>query len=392
MGTDRARIPDVTVFVPEVGFRPQGTRELKAEAKTEEGTTTLRVRAVAASPDQTEVIVEWRMAGATCTPEHRYLSWKETPEPETAALVAGPVTLKARRVARQGYSASSMGLEAMHAITFDAIASDDAELRLTEGGHEFRVPFRLASAAVSARPLNVEAERDGVTVRATAVARHDDAIVVALEVRAPHQVRQVAAPLSTQVRFTDLDEETFRARQAEIRRVLGHLAEPIRLSTHMGEVEERGRVGRLEPQSDGSPPFLRRLAVVFPAPRDAKSATVIVPFVELNDPDGWATADLREVPQDVELGKHRFRILDTSRQGDEQRVVLEIPRSEASPRFSQPRFISGPGGDSYIASGVENEPQRRSMTVKAGDPPIVTFRGAVLRVEGPWRLEFPFGA
>jgi hypothetical protein len=382
----------MTVFVPEVGFRPQGTRELKAEAKTEEGTTTLRVRAVAASADETEVIVEWRSASSDCTPEHRYLSWKETPGPETAALIAGPVTLKARRVARQGYSATLIRREAMHAITFDAIASDDAELRLTEGGHEFRVPFRVASAAVAARPLNVEAEHDGVTVRATAVARHDDELVVALEVQAPHQVRQVAAPLSAQVRFTDLDEQTFRNRQAEIRRVLGHLAEPIMLSTDTGDIEEVGRVGRLEPQPDGGPPFLRRLAVVFPAPRDAKNATVIVPFVELNDPDGWATADLREVPQDVELGTHRFRILDTNRQGDEQRVVLEIPRSEASPRFSQPRFISGPGGESSIASGVANEPQRRSMTVKAGDPPIVTFRGAVLRVEGPWRLELPLGA
>ena len=382
-------MPEQAVFVPEIGFRPQGTRELKAEAKTEEGTTTLRVRAVAAAPDQTEVIVEWRMAGATCTPEHRYLSWRETPELDTAALIADSVILKARRIARQAYSASGSRLEAMHTITFDAVVADRAELRLTEGGHEFRVPFTLASAAVAARPLNVEAERDGVTVRATAVARHEGHLVVALEIQAPHQVRQVAAPLPTQVRFTDLDEQTFRERANEFRRVFGHSTEPITLSTDKGDVEEIGRVGRIEPQPEVGPPFLRRLAVVFPAPAAAKTGTVIVPFVELNDPDGWATADLREVPQDVELGKHRFRILDTNRQGDEQRVVLEIPRSAASPRFSQPRFISGPGGESYIASGVENEPQRRSMTVKAGDPPMVTFRGAVLRIDGPWRLELP---
>ena len=385
-------MPEQAVFVPEIGFRPQGTRELKTEAKTKEGTTTLRVRAVAASADETEVIVEWRSASSDCTPEHRYLSWKETPEPETAALIAGPVTLKARRVARQGYSASLVRLEAMHMITFDAIATDDAELRVTEGGREFRVPFRLTSAAVSARPLDVEAERDGVTVRATAVARHDAELVVALEVQAPHQVRQVAAPLSAQVRFTDLDEQTFRERQAEIRRVLGHLAEPIMLSTDTGEVEEVGRVGRLEPQPDEGPPFLRRLAVAFPAPHDAKSATVIVPFVELNDQDGLATADLRRVPQDVQLGKHRFRILATSARGDEQWVVLEIPRSDASPRFTQPRSIRGPGDERYNSSRVDGDPQRRTMSVKVGDPPIVTFRGAVLRVEGPWRLEVPFGA
>jgi len=31
------------------------------------------------------------------------------------------------------------------------------------------------------------------------------------------------------------------------------------------------------------------------------------------------------------------------------------------------------------------------MTTRVDDPPIVTFQGVVLRVEGPWRLELAPG-
>ena len=349
----------------------------------------LRVCAVAASPELTEVKVEWHLASGTCTPEHRYISWKETPDPASAALVAGSTTFRGRSVARQGYSASAGRLEAMHTIIFDAIAGDEAEVKLTEAGHEYRIPVALRSATVTARLLDVEALRGEVTVRATAVASRDEELVVALEVEGPHQIRQVATPLPTPMRFSDLDEETFQTRAREVRRVLGQHAEPIVLSAGGREVEEVRRVGWIEPKPDVGPPHIRRLAVVFPAPRGADSATVVVPFVELNDPDGTVMADLRQIPQDIALGPHRFRIVDAQAQGDECKVTLEIPRSDASTRFSQPRSATSPVGESYMAMRVGDDPLRRSMTLKVGDPPIVTFGGAVLRVDGPWRLDLP---
>jgi hypothetical protein len=356
----------------------------------EEGDTALRVCAVAASPELTEVMVEWHLASGTCTPEHRYVSWKETPDPASAELVAGSTRLQARSVTRQAYSASRDGLEATHTITFGAIAADhQAEVKLTEAGHEYRVPLALRAAAVTARSLDVEALRGEVTVRATAVASLDEELVVALEVEGPHQIRQVAAPVPVPVRFSHLDEQSSRSRARELRRVLGRKAEPIVLSAGDLDVDEVRRVGGIEPKPDEGPPYLRRLAVVFPAPRGANSATVVVPFVELNDPHGTATADLRQIPQDVVLGSHRFRIVDVQAQGDESKVVLEIPPSEASPRFSQPRSLSSPIGESYMATRVDDDPLRRSMTLKVGDPPIVRFRGTVLHVDGPWRLDVP---
>src|SRR5207247_9025647 len=47
------------VFVPTIGFRPAGTRTLLERAETSADDTHLTILAVAATPERTELMVEW---------------------------------------------------------------------------------------------------------------------------------------------------------------------------------------------------------------------------------------------------------------------------------------------------------------------------------------------
>jgi len=73
-----------------------------------------------------------------------------------------------------------------------------------------------------------------------------------------------------------------------------------------------------------------------------KHATLVIPFVELNDFAPSTTVDLRTAPLDVELGGHHFRVVAVEPYGDDQRrIVLELPVSGATPRFVQPARVHG---------------------------------------------------
>lgn len=127
-----------------------------------------------------------------------------------------------------------------------------------------------------------------------------------------------------------------------------------------------------------------------------KRATLVIPFVELNDFVPSATADLRDLPLDVELAEHHFRVVAVEPHGPDQRkIVLELPRSTTGPRFMQPARLHGSDPEfGWERHAVEEEVPGRDaiwMATKVGDPPIVTFTGAVMRVEGPLRLELPLG-
>jgi hypothetical protein len=390
------------IFVPAIGFRPVGTRTLRERAETTANGTELAVLAVAAAPDRTDVVIEWELTGdpATCPPDSQLLTYSNSAplgHGLTVTLAAGTRRLDALTMRRRAFHSSYVSIGAIDALTFPALPddADAAELRVSESAREWRVPFGIALGEVNAAVLGAEVERDGVVVRATAVSHSEDELIVELEVEAPHQIRQVAAPVPTSARFSNTSEEDQRARRAEMHRVFGDRSSPITLEADRGarSAEERRPVSQEPQQAAPGRPFKSRFLVMFDAPSTAaKSATLVVPFVELNDFGSSVTADLRAAPLDLELGEHRFRVLGAEPSGgDQRRVALERKPSSASPRFMQPARMYGSQPDKFAWLPDAGPGETFSMTTAVGDPPIVTFTGTVLRVDGPLRLAIPLG-
>ena len=388
------------VFVPLIGFRPEGTRVLRERVETTANGTRLMVLAAAAAPDRTDVVIEWERSGdpATCPADSMLLTHTNSRPLEhglTVELLVGASRVSATMMARRAYHSSNPSIGAMDEVALGPLppGADAAELLVTEGKREWRAQLALVSRDANASALAAEMVREGVTLRATAVAKDRDEVVVELEVVAPNQVRQVGATLTSPVRFASTSDEDQRARRAEVRRVLGEHSRPITLEDDRGgQIEEGRRLFSQEPQQRApGTPYVSRFVVAFDAPGAAtRSATIVVPFIDLNDREPSARADLRDVPVDVKLGEHQFRVLSAEPIGTDQReVVLTVAPSDSQPRFTQPARMHGTD-DQRFAWNPDSKPgDTVSLTTKVGDPPIVMFTGAVLRVDGPLRLEIP---
>ena len=392
-----------TVFVPLIGFRPGGTRTLSAQVETTEDATQLIVHRVAAAPDRTDVVVEWRRTGdpVTCPPDSKLLVHSNRAPLQNglvAQIVTGGNSFDALAGRRRAYQMSLGAIGAVDELTFPSLPADvdEAELRLSEGANVWRVPLALADGGIGATQLNAEVRRHGIVVRATALVRYDDELIVGLEVEAKQQIRQVGAPVpSPQALFTD-NQEDLRARRAEMHRHFGARARPIALEDDGGSRDEVRRLFSQEAQQAGpGQPFMIRFLVMFEAPAaEVTRAALVIPFVELNDFGPSATADLSALPLDVELDQHRFRVVAMEPEGaDRHRIELEMKRSASGPRFVQPARLRGADPEfAWERRAVEADPPRDdliSMATKLGDPPIVTFTGVVLRVDGPLRLDLP---
>jgi hypothetical protein len=388
------------VFVPLIGFRPEGTRVLRERTETTANGTRLIVLAAAAAPDRTDVVIEWERSGdpATCPPDSTLLTHTNMAPLEkglTAGLVLGASQLSAITMRRRSMHVSHPTIGAVDAVTFPPLttATDTAELRLSEGAQEWRVSLDLAAGGVEATALTEELTRDGVVMRATAAARHEGELIVELEIEATRQIRVVGWPIPTPARFASTSDEDQRARTLEHRRVFGEKSAQIALEYEGGgRYEEVRRLFSYDPQQTApGRPYVSRFVVFFDAPRaDAGSATIVVPFVELNDLEPSATADLRDVPIDVDLGEHHFRIISAEPSGTEQRtVVVEVAPSASSPRFTQPARMYGVDKTNFAWNPDPKPGDPVPYSTKIGDPPIVRFEGAVLRVDGPLRLEIP---
>ena len=371
------------VFVPLIGFRPAGTRVLHNPTETTANGTRLIVLAAAAAPDSTDVVIEWERTGdpATCPPDSKLLTHSNMTPLEkglTAALAVGTSQLSATAMRRQRMHMSHPTIGAVDAVTFPplAIAANTAELHVSEGAQEWRVSLDFAPGGVEATALAAELTRDGVAVRVTAVARHADELIVEMEVVAPRQIRVVGWPIATPARFASGERSAQIALEYE----------------GGGRSEEVRRLFSYEPQQAApGGPYVSRFVVMFDAPRaDAGSATIVVPFVELNDREPSVSVDLRDVPIDVDLGEHRFRIISAEPSGTDQRtVVVEVSPSSSRPRFTQPARMHGTDDKNFAWNPALKPGEPISLTTTVGDPPIVTFSGAVLRVDGPLRLEIP---
>lgn len=377
---------------------------LRERAETTADGTTLMVLAAAAAPDRTDIVVEWERRGdpAICHPDSQLLAHSNMAPLERgleAELVVGTNRHSAAGMRRRSFHLSHPSIGAVDALTLPPLPRDAerAELRVTEGGTEWRVPIALVPGELNATALNAELERGGIVARATAVARHDDEIVVELEVAAPQQIRQTGGPIPSPTRFSSTTDEDHQERLREHRRVFGEHARPITLEIEDGtRIEEVGRLFSFEPQqaAPGRYPFVSRFVVAFGAPSiDAKRAAVVIPFVELNDLAPSATADLRELPLDVALAEHRFRVVAVEPHGDQRKITIELPPSTAVPRFVQPARLHGSdpqfGWERHAVDAKLPDSHAIWMATKVGDPPIVTFTGAVMRVDGPLRLDLP---
>ena len=179
------------VFVPLIGFRPAGTRVLREPAETTADGTRLMVLAVAAAPDRTDLVIEWQRTGnpATCPPDSQLLMHSNMAPLEkglTATLVHGTNRLPAMTMRRRAMQVSAPSISAVHALTFAEMprGAKGVELNINEGGSEWRVPLDLILGQANATPLAVEVARDGIVVRATAVGRSANELVVELELTA----------------------------------------------------------------------------------------------------------------------------------------------------------------------------------------------------------------
>ena len=387
------------VFVPSIGFRPAGTRTLRERAETTADGTKLAVLAVAVGPDRTDLLIEWERTGdpATCPPDSKLLVHSNFAPLEnglSAELVSGSNRVKALSLWRRSFHMGQPSSGAVDALSFPALDSDAdrVELRLSEGASLWRVPLALTLGRPNAASLAAIVERDGLVIRATALTRHESELAVNLEVEATLRIRQVGAPLPVPQRYSGLSDDDYRMRLREHRRVLGDHVRPITLEEERGERhEEIQRLLPIEPQQPRSGHrSLYHFAVLFDAPNsDARRATLRVPFVDLLDPDGSVTTDLRTVPVDLKAGVHQFQVLSAEQIAvDRRRVVLKARPSLSMPRFLHPTRMYGadPSEWSWPATAVG---EQVSFDATVGDPPVVTFTGAVLRVDGPLELEIP---
>jgi hypothetical protein len=389
------------VFVPAIGFRPRGTRTLTQRAETIADETRLAVIAAAAAPDRTDVIVEWTRTGdpAVCSPGSRILVHSNRAPLENglvAELRVGTSRLEAIALTRRSFHLSHNSLAAVDEIRFPRSGQvvEDAELLLREGAILWRVPFSVASSGADATPLRAEVRQDGILVRATALSRYESELIVELEVESERQIRQVGGPVPSPPAIPGGSEEDRLWRRAEMHRHFGENARPIILEDDLGgHREELRRLFAQEPQQAASGDrYSNRFSVVFDAPgSDVRHATLVIPFVELNVIEPSATVNLRDLPLDVELAEHRFRVLAVTPHGaDQRRIVIELLSPAVAPRFMQPARVQGSdlefGWQRHDADAPGNAIW---MATRIGDPPIVTFSGVVLRVDGPLRLELP---
>jgi hypothetical protein len=358
------------VFVPLIGFRPEGTLVLRKRTDTTANGTRLIVHAAAAAPDRTDVVVEWERTGdpATCPADSMLLTHTNSRPLEhglSVELLIGASRVSATRMARRAFHASNPSIGAIDEVTFGPLPAGTAaaELRVAEGEREWLAQLAFMSRDANASAVTAEVTHDEVAVRATAVARDRG--------RSRRQ----------------------RTRKAEVRRVLGEHSRPITLEDDRGgRTEEGRRLFSQEPQQAMSGRlFVSRFVVAFEAPSAAaESATIVIPFIDLNDREPSAEADLRKVPVDVKLGEHRFRVISAEPIGmDQRQVVLKVTPSTSGPRFNQPVRMHGADDKNFAWNPYPAPGDTVSLTTTVGDPPIVTFTGAVLRVDGPLRLEIP---
>lgn len=400
------------VFVPEIGFRPSGTRVLLERSEARHGESSVVVRSVAAAPDRTEFVIEWEDnadRGAACAvpdatgrPLPRTYSTGPHPVEGKGIVIASATPGAADEVAFVRLAVpGTASLEPVefgprafmtrhswstHTVAFPGLPPEvtRVELRVTLHEREWRVPVTLTSRRTSATAFAVESRLNGLVVRATAAGREGDEVVVAFEVVGEDPRTILAAIGSGPPPLLP----------AGVKASWGAPADGLSLTDDRGgRALERRRLTHLEPPGTplrGIRPPRRMTSSFGPIHPDATSATLSVPWVEVHELDGTVDVDLGALPTRAALGGHAFEVVraEPSPFGpDRRRILMRALETDAPALFVRPASVRGlpPGG---YAWGVEADGSTWTDTL-VGDPPVVTFLGATIRVRGPWQLRIP---
>jgi hypothetical protein len=379
------------VFVPEFGFRAGTTRVLGERVHASVDRTSVTILAVAAGPDRTDLLFEWEPPEE---PEGRD-SWllridrsgvhQRPPAQLDVALIVGRDLHAPLRVEHRFRHASGYDLLD---LTFPAIAAGTSEalLEVRRATHEWRVPFRLAAANFLGSPAAAETEHEGIRLRATAVARQADEVVVGLEAATKQEGTRVA-------RIGSGDPSLFPRRfKMPPRRTI---ADPLRLKDAGGRMSEELR--RLhhfsrEPDLSSTDPWPSRITSVFgAADPDARTAVLTVPSMLIDEAAAEVVVDLRTLPTDIQLGAHRIRVLraeDSPVNRGRRRIVFQLFEPAGPRHFLGPASLRTQGWPAdHSFRGEPDERQQLWMDTIILDVPIVTLAGAVVRVDGPWTLD-----
>jgi hypothetical protein len=406
---DAHRDPELArdlVFVPEIGFRPRGTRTLLEPARTHHDDTTITVRSVAAGPERTELVIEWEShadANIVCAPAALAGSIRPKGLVIASATPGGAdevVFAKLRVAGGEAMEALSFGPRAFmtrhgwstHTLTFPPLpaGTDQAELVLGVDRKEWRVAVALRRTHIGATPVAVESRHSGMIVRATAVCRSGDEVMVGLELQGedartligmvgpeppPLTPPMLKPPRNWEPAADGIVLTDDRGNRASERRRLRHVDAP---PTHLG----------------GSQPPRRMTCVFGPVHPDATTAVVSVPWIEVSELGGSVEVDLTSVPVTAELSGHRFEVVraEPSVLGTERtKIVVRSLDTDAARTFVRPLSVRArvptAGGFSY--SWGKEPDGSRWMDTGVADPPVVAFSGAALEVRGPWELRIP---
>ncbi|HET8569242.1 MAG TPA: hypothetical protein VFM93_09675 [Candidatus Limnocylindria bacterium] len=407
------------VFVPEIGFRPAGTRVLLERAQTMHDDAVVTIMSVAASPERTDVMVQWeshRDANVACatpvpTPSTTVFSdqvasakvfvpgtdrAEPAPTPWTTALAdqvasaklvvpgtdfAEPATNLGGGtrafMTRRGWSVRTVSFPPLPAGT------TGAEVHISNGETEWRVPFRICLGRVRASATHAETELHGITLRITAATRRGEEVVLDLEAQASNENLRLGSIGASPPPL--LPPGVTPARN------WSPGASALVLEDDGGrKVYERARIRPHEASlpATGAPRTTQRFASVFrPVDPDADSFKLIVPEVEVNQLEGATEVDLRSLPVDVDIAGQRFRVarVEPSQLGAPmRRLVIEIPPTEGPRRFARPLSIRGlrvAGGGYAWGQDLDGT---LWMETAVDEPPVVMFSGVSFKFEGPW--------
>lgn len=382
------QLPDRLVFVPDFGFRSSGTRVLPRRAATTVDRTTLAILSAAATAEETELLVEWDPPDES-GPDSWMLkidrSGTQTRPPREidASLIVGATPLAPLRVEHRLRSASGYDLRA---LTFPALpeGTSSAELRVSQGAQEWRLPFTLGPSTFIGGPAGVAIEHEGVTIRVTAVAQGVDHIAVAFEARA----RGTDVHVSTI--GTGGGPTTFQKHLKSHRRP----AYPLALEDDRGRrSEELSRMVQYprEPETTPEGSWPLRITSVFPWPHpDATALMLVVPCVVVAENTEPTTIDLRTLPADMQLGPYRVQVLRTEVSPDNPprtRIVLDLPSLPGSRHLLGPGNVTAAGMRSDLSQrGVPDAQRRMWLDTVVLEEPVITATTALIRVDGPWRF------
>jgi hypothetical protein len=389
--------PDELVFVPQVGFRLAHGGLQSENVVVEQGRETLTV-GITSDRDGTDV--RMTIAGVSVELDFR----QSRPATAPLRLTDDHGRLLEERISRFLMQSSYYRLmegptQFQRFATFDRLDPDvrSAALEMSGDAGEWRVAIPLAPVTREGPrgfPIESSAVVDDIEVGVTLVAR--TATLTALELYAFDRRRPESMPIDQTPRWIE-GVSTFQHMRG-----LGQDLLMLRDSTGAHHLE------RPHPVQDQARRGRRREVALFEGPpAAATSASFEVPYVAIRE-----RSDELKVPvpgeSEITMSGCRARVT-TSRVTRSSDSTDACPSPIAGLNGPCTRVVIVPLDDELerqlVMAGI-TESNDRGMTVSqsraeapvievpdpSGDSPFITLKMPLIRVPGPWRLEFPLPA